>query len=87
MIEVYANTERTEFLLTTSCTQTDDFLVELATVLAKLPKDEGVMLGVMQAAMPIAYKLSGYRAESVREVRSLSCGHVTPGANSVIATS
>jgi hypothetical protein len=87
VIEVFTNADRTEFLVHTTCTTPEDFLVELATVLTKLPKDEGIFLGVIQNAMKVAYKLSGYKAEEVRESRSLTCGHVMPGQKNVLATS
>lgn len=87
MIEIYANGSRTEFMVSSTCTEASDFLLDLAAVLAKVEQSETVMLGVLQAAMPIAYKLSGYKADNVRETRSLACGHITPGNSHVIATS
>lgn len=37
-----------------------------------------LMMDVLKNAMPIAFKLAGYKAENVHEQRTLVCGHVSP---------
>jgi len=68
----------------------DSFMTELAEAMdAAVVKnnDSGLTaLGILKNAMPIAYKLSGYKAENVQEQRTLVCGKMSPHSCEVVAS-
>lgn len=91
MLRIYADTKGTgDFVIQTTCLDVDSFISELAEALdeaVKKSNDGGVSaLGILKNAMPIAYKLSGYKAENVQEQRTLVCGTVSPNSCEVIAS-
>jgi hypothetical protein len=59
--------------------------VELAQALGEL-KNSDAVLGVLENAMPIAFRLAGYKAEAVRETRQLVCGAISPGQSTLLLT-
>lgn len=76
-----------EFLVQTTCLDVDAFTSELAEALsASVEKGDGgvAALGIMQNALPIAFKLAGYKADTVREQRSLVCGNATPADDDLV---
>lgn len=84
MIRIFHDTNGTgEYAIQTTCLDTDSFTSELAEALPALLSAAGdgadlAALGVLKNAMPIAFKLSGYKAETVMEQRTLVCGSVSP---------
>ena len=87
MIEVFTDANKKEVLVHSSCVTPEDFLLDLAAVLAKLERgNSGLMLNVLQSAMPIAFKLSGYKADEVRETRTLTCGQVMPTSKQLLVS-
>lgn len=79
------------FAIQTSCLDVDAFLADLAEALAIAIKDakEGedvAILGVLTQAMPIAFKLSGYKADEVQEQRVLLCGSISPSQSQLLAS-
>lgn len=78
-----------DFLVQTTCLDVDSFTSELAEALTTaIDKADGGIsaLGIMQNALPIAFKLAGYKADTVREQRIMVCGNATPADGDVIAT-
>lgn len=79
-----------EFVIQTTATDTDSFVSELAEAmsLAIVDANDGGLtaMGIMKNAMPIAFKLAGYKADSVAEQRTLVCGVVSPNACEVVAS-
>ncbi len=79
-----------EFVIQTTATDTDSFISELAEALHKATADanDGGLsaMGILKNAMPIAFKLSGYKADGVAEQRTLVCGTVSPNACEVVAS-
>jgi hypothetical protein len=78
-----------EFVVQTTCLDCDAFVSELAEALTSaITEDDGgvAALSILQKAMPIAFKLSGYKAENVNEQRTLVCGFVSPENSQIVAT-
>lgn len=79
-----------EFVIQTTATDTDTFIAELSEALSLATanaNDDGLTcMGILKNAMPIAFKLSGYKAESVSEQRTLVCGAISPNACEVVAS-
>ncbi len=78
------------YVIQTTSTDTDTFISELAEAMhsAIFKLDDGGLaaMGIMKTAMPIAYKLSGYKADGVSEQRTLVCGAVSPASCEVISS-
>jgi hypothetical protein len=79
-----------DVVVQTTALDTDQYLGELAEAMHHAviqAKDDGLTaLQIMKVAMPIAYKLSGYKADSVTEQRTLVCGYVSPENCDVLTT-
>jgi hypothetical protein len=91
MVRIFSDSQGTgEFVIQTTCLDADTFIAELAEAMdAAIAKanDNGISaLGILKNAMPIAYKLSGYKAELVQEQRTLVCGNISPNACEVISS-
>ena len=90
MVRIFRDKATGDFVIQTTATDTDAFLAELAEsmdVAIKQTNDEGISaLGILKNAMPIAYKLSGYKADNVQEQRTLVCGNISPNACEVVAS-
>jgi hypothetical protein len=66
---------------------TADLAEALAAVLKEANGDAALSaLGVLNNAMPIAFKLAGYKAETVYETRTLMCGTALPHKSDMLAT-
>lgn len=91
MVRIYSDAGGTgEFVIQTTCLDPDTFISELSEALdlaVKKADDGGLTaLGVLKNAMPIAYKLSGYKADNVQEQRTLVCGNISPNACEVVSS-
>lgn len=89
MVRIFTDKDGSgEYVIQTTCLDADAFIAELAEALAVAVKVGGDMaaLGILTNAMPIAYKLSGYKADTVSEQRTLVCGTVSPNACEVVAS-
>ena len=91
MVEIFSDKNGSgEFVIQTTAVDTDTFISELAEamhlVVSKANDGGLACMGIMKNAMPIAYKLSGYKADSVYERRTLLCGVVSPLARMVVAS-
>jgi hypothetical protein len=91
MVRIYVDAKGSgEFVIQTTATDTDTFVAELAEAMSSAiasANDDGLTaMGIMKNAMPIAFKLSGYKAESVAEQRTLVCGTVAPHSCEVVAS-
>jgi hypothetical protein len=80
-----------EFLVQTTCLDVDSFLSDFAEALSgAIGKANGeadmVAYGALQNAMPIAFKLAGYKADTVSEQRTLVCGRATPSDSDLLVT-
>lgn len=80
-----------EFVIQTTCLDSESFTYELAEALAAAlaSTTEGADLaavGILKNAMPIAFKLAGYKADTVAEQRTLVCGTVSPANCEVMAS-
>jgi len=87
MVRIFRNSGKGgngEFVIQTTCLDADTYLFELAEALSgamdKIAADdrETSILSILQNAMPLSYKLSGYKADGVSEQRTLVCGSVSP---------
>lgn len=89
MVRIYRDAKGA-YMVQTNCLTSEDFVSELAEALAALPRDDDggalAFLGAMTQAMPIAFKLAGYKADGVTEQRTLVCGTVIPGDQQVVAS-
>ena len=93
MVNIYKNRGKGgngEFVIETNLTSLDTFKSELSgAILAAISElegdDEFTMTGILEKAFPIAFKLSGYKAESVHEQKILLCGHSSPSECDLIA--
>lgn len=91
MVRIFSDVNGTgDFVVQTTCLDTDTFLCEFAEAFdsAVIKANDGgiTAMGVLRNAMPIAYKLSGYKAENVQEQRTLVCGNVSPTSCEVVAS-
>jgi len=91
MIRIYIDNKGSgDVVVQTTATDTEQFLAELAEAMhhaiIKASDDGLTALQIMKVAMPIAYKLSGYKADGVSEQRTLVCGYVSPENCDVLST-
>lgn len=91
MVRIFSDTGGTgDFVIQTTATDADTFVSELAEAMdaaLKKTNDNGLSaLGILKNAMPIAYKLSGYKAETVQEQRTLVCGNISPNQCEVVSS-
>jgi hypothetical protein len=90
MIRIFKDKHDTaNYVVQSTCVDPESFLLEFAEALSVVSKDldDYALFSILKVAMPILFKLSGYKAEEVREQRTLLCGSVTPESCDVIATS
>ena len=81
------------YMVQTTCLEIADYLPQLGEAIAEMSgtiKDEVdraiATQGILEKAMPIAFRLAGYKADAVNEQRTLVCGYVSPQESKVIAT-
>lgn len=91
MVRIFSDVNGTgDFVIQTTAIDADTFITELAEAMdiaLKKTNDGGLSaLGILKNAMPIAYKLSGYKAETVQEQRTLVCGNISPTSCEVISS-
>lgn len=91
MVRIFQDKQSGEFVIQTTCLDADSFVSDLAEALAdvvqKANGDAAISaLGVLSNAMPIAFKLSGYKAENVSEQRTLVCGAASPSSSDLLVT-
>lgn len=91
MVRIFSDVSGTgDFVVQTTCLDADTFLSEFAEAFdaAVVKANDGgiTAMGVLRNAMPIAYKLSGYKAENVQEQRTLVCGNISPTSCEVVAS-
>jgi hypothetical protein len=89
MIQIFRGKD--SYCIRTTCLDTESFIADLAEALqavsAEANGDGGIaMMGVLNQAMPIAFKLAGYKADTVQEQRTLVCGSIMPHESDLIAT-
>lgn len=88
-VRIYQDKSTGEYAVQTTCLNTDSFITELSEALAKAMAADStsdmVAFGVLKAAMPIAFKLSGYKADEVNEQRTLICGILSPSSSNCVA--
>lgn len=83
MVRIFSDSKGSgEFVIQTTATDAETFISELSEALAKATSgvnDDGLTcMGILKNAMPIAFKLSGYKADGVSEQRTLVCGAISP---------
>lgn len=93
MVRIFKGTgqgDAGDYVVQTTCLDMDSFMADLSEALAEAMKksddSEFIALGILQSAMPIAFKLSGYKADTVSEQRTLVCGRALPAASDLLAT-
>lgn len=91
MVRIFHDKASGEFVVQTTCIDHDSFISDLSEALTEVVKNhngDGALatLGVLQNAMPIAFKLSGYKAETVAEQRTLVCGKASPHKSDLLVT-
>ena len=91
MVRIFRDKQSNEFVIQTTCLDADTFISDLSEALAEVLKDADgdaalTTLGILGNAMPIAYKLSGYKADNVSEQRTLVCGRALPTKSDLLAT-
>ena len=87
MIQIFKD-KTGEYLVQTTCLTTETFIGELAEAISVCAAEDAGLaaLGILTNAMPIAFKLSGYKADQVREQRTLVCGNASPSDQDLIST-
>ena len=87
MVKLMKDPHTGDIVVQTTCLDAGSFIGELAEAMSAVKKkdDELVTLGILQSAMPIAFKLSGYKADEVQEQRLLWCGKISPAGCEDIA--
>jgi hypothetical protein len=86
-------TGKREIVVQTNAQSLDLFISGLADALdvavgSMEPSERAEMLAsVLRNAFPVAYAISGYKAERVSETRMLSCGAASPDAGNLLAHS
>lgn len=88
MIRIFRDKHNdSSFVVQSTCTDAESFLMEFAEAVSTLARqeDDYSVFQVFRVAMPIAFKLSGYKADNVREQRTLVCGDVSPENCNVIS--
>ena len=94
MVRIFKNNGKAgngEFAIQTTCLDADAFIAELAEALpdalnSQSGDEQFAALEILQKAMPIAFKLSGYKADTVTEQRTLVSGTIPPDHSEVVAT-
>lgn len=90
MVRIFHDKQSGEFVIQTTCLDADGFVADLSEALAAAVKaaDDAptCALGILMNAMPIAFKLSGYKADEVSEQRTLVCGRALPASADLVAT-
>lgn len=91
MVRIYQDRQSGEFVIQTTCLDVESFTADLAEALAEITKDANgdaalSTLGVLNNAMPIAFKLAGYKADTVYEQRTLMCGTALPHKSDLLAS-
>lgn len=86
-------TGKREVVVQTNAQSLDLFISGLADALDVAIESMGtaeraeMLASVLRNAFPVAYAISGYKAERVSETRMLSCGAATPDAGNLLAHS
>lgn len=86
-------TGKREVVVQTNAQSLDLFITGLADALdvaiETMGKEERaeMLASILRNAFPVAYAISGYKAERVSETRMLSCGAATPDAGNLLAHS
>ncbi len=89
MVKIFKDDKTGQYMVQTSCLDMEAYMGDLAEALAEIKKEPDAavdLLGVLQNAMPIAFKLAGYKADTVVEQRVLACGYISPNASQLIAS-
>lgn len=86
MINIYKDKTNGAFLIQSTCLDPDSFLADFSEALAEVHLDAEQYLALFEVAMPIAFKLSGYKADQVREERTLVCGNLAPSDQSLVVS-
>lgn len=91
MVRIFSDSEGSgEYVVQTTALDCETFIAELAEALSAAvlaSSDDGIVaMGIMKNAMPIAFKLSGYKADTVTEQRTLVCGAISPTHCEVVAS-
>jgi hypothetical protein len=87
VVRIYEDPKSSEVVVWTSCLTMETFLQELPVALAALQsKDRELALSeALKHAFPIAFKLSGYKADDVQEQRTLYHGTISPAHCKVLS--
>lgn len=91
MVRIFGdNKHKGNYVVQTTCLDADSFIMELSEALA-MCKPNGVdsatmHFGILTQAMPVAFKLAGYKADTVSEQRTLVCGSILPADTEVVAS-
>lgn len=96
MVRIFKDAGSGQFVIQTTCLDLDSYIAELGEALHKvvtsgttadISSDDGISaMGILQNAMPVAFKLAGYKADTVSEQRTLVCGNISPSACEVVAS-
>ncbi len=91
MVRIFQDKHTGEYVVQTTCLEPGAFISDLSEALADVvgkANGDGALaaLGILTNAMPIAFKLSGYKADNVNEQRTLVCGTASPSSSDVVAT-
>lgn len=96
MVRIFSDSKGSgEFVVQTTATDLDSFIAELSEAMHSADTsrpvaeiDDGglLLMAVLKNAMPIAFKLAGYKADTVSEQRTLVCGAISPTSCEVVAS-
>jgi hypothetical protein len=90
MIRIYKSQNNGEFIIQTDATEMSFFMQELSSAilqcLDKMSGDEDhTLTSILSNAFPIAFKLQGYKAETVHVRQVLTSGYALPDESQLIA--
>lgn len=88
MVRIFKDANSGEYVVQTSCLDMDSFTAELSEALANTitKGDAEVAMSILSNAMPIAFKLAGYKADTVSEQRTLVCGTISPNSCDLVTS-
>lgn len=96
MVRIFKDAGSGDFVIQTTCIDLNTYIAELGEAMHKvittgtvsdISSDDGISaMGILQNAMPIAFKLAGYKADTVSEQRTLICGDISPTSCEVVAS-
>jgi hypothetical protein len=89
-VRIFKDKTTGDYAVQTTCLNAEVYVMELSEALndALRHENDGAVAayGILKNAMPIAFKLTGYKADEVSEQRTLLCGNVSPADSDMVSS-